>query len=262
MHILLTNDDGILAPGLAAIYRELIALGNVSVAAPDSAQSASAHAITINAPLTASQVHVQNEFCGWAIGGRPADCVKLAVSELVEPRPDLVISGINDGANVSINVLYSGTVAAAAEGALLGIPAVAVSLEHGGELNFARAARIARALISRFIDDGLEPGTLVNVNIPRLQPGRPKGVRVVPQAVQAMNDHYDRHDGPMGMHQYWLRGSFKEYGDDANTDLRAVVDGYVAVTPLHVDLTNRARLNDLANVQWPDVTAEATLADG
>ncbi len=253
MHILLTNDDGILAPGLAAMYRELTSLGDVSVAAPDSAQSASAHAITINAPLTASRVHLQNEFYGWAIGGRPADCVKLAVSELVDPRPDLVVSGINDGANVSINILYSGTVAAAAEGALLGIPSVAVSLEHGGELNFARAAQIARSLIDKLVEDGLQPGTLVNVNIPRIQPNRPKGVRVVPQAVQTMDDHYAQHEGPMGSRQFWLRGSFKDYGDDANTDLRRLIDGYVVVTPLHVDLTDRARLQDLAAVKWPDV---------
>jgi 5'-nucleotidase len=254
MHILLSNDDGILAPGLAAMYRVLAKIGDVSVAAPDSAQSASAHAITINAPLTASRVHVHNEFYGWAIGGRPADCVKLAVSELVQPRPDLVVSGINDGANVSINVLYSGTVAAAAEGALLGIPAVAVSLEHGDELDFAAAADIARSLIERMIAAGLQPGKLVNINIPSTRSGHPKGIRVVPQAVQTMDDHYAQQEGPMGTQQYWLRGSFKEYGEDANTDLRSLIDGYVVVTPLHVDLTDRSRLADLEALDWPDLT--------
>jgi len=254
MHILLTNDDGILAPGLAAMYRQLVTLGDVSVAAPDTAQSASAHAITVNAPLTASQVHVQNEFHGWSIGGRPADCVKLAVSHLVESKPDLVVAGVNDGANVSINVMYSGTVAAAAEGALLGIPSVAVSLEHGDELDFDGAARIACMLIKHMIDHSLTPGKLINVNIPSLKPGRPKGVRVVPQAVQIMDDHYVERDGPFGSRQFWLQGSFKEFGDDANTDLRSIVDGYVVITPLHVDLTDRTRLGELAGWDWPDVT--------
>jgi 5'-nucleotidase len=254
VNILLTNDDGILAPGLAAMYRELLELGQVSVAAPDSAQSASAHAITINAPLTASWVHVQNEFHGWSIAGRPADCVKLAVSRLIQPQPDLVVSGINDGANVSINVLYSGTVAAAAEGALLGLPAVAVSLEHGGELDFDRAARIARGIIEHLLEGHLPAGKLINVNVPSLTPGRPKGIRIVPQAIQIMDDNYVEQDGPFGAKQFWLRGSFKDLGLDAETDLYALRDGYVTVTPLHVDLTERPRLADLASVDWPDVT--------
>lgn len=254
MHILLTNDDGILAPGLAAMRRELARLGQVSVAAPDSAQSASAHAITINAPLTASWVHVQNEFHGWSIGGRPADCVKLAVSQIVQPRPDLVVSGINDGANVSINVLYSGTVAAAAEAALLGLPAVAVSLEHGDELDFVGAARIARGIIELLLQRHLPAGKLINMNIPSLTEGRPKGIRVVPQAVQIMDDYYVEQAGPFGSRQFWLRGSFKDFGSDANTDLCALRDGFVTVTPLHVDLTERPRLADLAALDWPDVT--------
>ena len=255
MHILLTNDDGILAPGLAAMYREVVKLGDVSVAAPDTAQSASAHAITVNAPLSASRVHVHNEFHGWAVGGRPADCVKLAVSELVRPRPDLVVSGINDGANVSINVLYSGTVAAAAEGALLGIPSVAVSLEHGDELDFSAAARIARRIIEYMVDR-LPSGMLVNLNIPSVKPGRPRGVRVASQAVQTMDDRYVGQDGPYGSKQYWLQGSFKNAGAAGDTDLGCLVDGYVVITPLQFDLTDRRRLGELARWDWPDVTAE------
>jgi 5'-nucleotidase len=253
MHILLTNDDGILAPGLAAMYRELEKLGQVDVAAPDTAQSASAHAITITDPLTVNRVHVHNAFHGWSVGGRPADCVKLAVSELVRPRPDLVVSGINDGANVSINVLYSGTVAAAAEGALLGIPSVAVSLEHGEELDFDGAARMARVIIEHMVATGLGPAQLVNVNIPSLRPGVPKGIRVVPQAVQTMDDHYVSQEGPFGSKQYWLRGSFKNLGADQDTDLRAIVDGYVVITPLHTDLTDRLRLDALKQWDWPEL---------
>ena len=137
------------APGIAAIYRELDRIGDVTVVAPDSHQSAMAHSITIDSPLSVTKMHVNQLFHGYAVGGSPADCVKLAVRSLMDPPPDLVVSGINDGANVSTNVLYSGTVAAAAEGALLGIPAVAVSLEHAPELDFDRAAVIARNCSNR-----------------------------------------------------------------------------------------------------------------
>ncbi|MHC4092187.1 MAG: 5'/3'-nucleotidase SurE, partial [Planctomycetota bacterium] len=249
----LTNDDGILAPGLAAMYRQMKTLGEVSVAAPDTAQSAAAHAITINAPLSAARVHVHQEFHGWSVAGRPADCVKLAVAELVKPPADLVVSGINDGANVSINVLYSGTVAAAAEGALLGIPSIAVSLERGPELDFDWASRIALSLIERALAIPLQPGQLLNINIPDLSRGAPRGVRVVGQSVQRMDETYQRRNGPDGSAQYHLEGSFGDLGDEVDTDLKALAGRYVAVTPLHFDLTAREQLGRLADVDWGTV---------
>jgi len=252
VRILLTNDDGILAPGLAAMHRLLTGLGEVSVAAPDSAQSASAHAITINAPLSAARVHVRQEFHGWAVAGRPADCVKLAVAQLVD-RPDLVVSGINDGANVSINVLYSGTVAAAAEGALLGIPSIAVSLERGPELDFDWAARIARRLIERAVQGPMQAGQLLNVNIPNLAAGPPRGVKVVGQSVQRMDDYYVRRDGPDGAAQFYLEGWFGEPGDPVETDLKALAGRYVAITPLHFDLTAREQLERVASWEWGEI---------
>lgn len=250
MRILLTNDDGILAPGLLAIYRELGRLGEVTVAAPETVQSAAAHGITINAPLTANRVHVHQEFWGWSVAGRPADCVKLAVDKLIEQPPELVVSGINDGANVSINVLYSGTVAAAAEGALLGFPAIAVSLERGAELDFDWAARIAVGLIEAALAKGLEPGHLLNVNIPNLTAGKPRGVKVVPQAVQRMDDHYDARTAPDGSTQYFLQGWFKKPDGKLEADLSALLGGYVVVTPLHFDLTARERLQALSATDW------------
>ncbi len=255
MRILLTNDDGILAPGLAAMHRQLTALGDVDVVAPDSAQSAAAHAITINAPLTAVRLHVHQEFHGWSISGRPADCVKLAVARLLDPKPDLVVSGINDGANVSIKVLYSGTVAAAAEGALLGIPAIAVSLERGPELDFDWAARIARGLIERAVDGLLGPGQLLNVNIPNLASGKPRGVRVVGQSAQKMDEVYQRRDGPDGSAQYYLEGYFGKLDDEVETDLKALKAGYVALTPLHFDLTAREQLGRVAEWDWGTLPA-------
>jgi len=250
MHILLTNDDGILAPGLLAMYRALVDLGEVVVAAPSTAQSATAHGITINEPLTAQRVHVHHEFHGWSIAGRPADCVKLAIDQLVGHRPDLVVSGINDGANAGINVLYSGTVAAAAEGALLGFPAVAVSLERGEELDFDWAARIARTVIEKAVRHPLGAGCLLNVNIPNLVSGRPAGVKVAPQSVQRMDDHYEKREGPDGATQYYLRGWFRKPEAGVEADLNALGTGHVVVTPLHFDLTAREQLATWRAVDW------------
>ncbi len=255
MHILLTNDDGILAPGLAALRKQLVSIGEVTVAAPDTVQSATGHAITIRDPLRVRKVHAHGEFHGWAVAGRPADCVKLAVCELLQDRPDLVVSGLNDGANVSINVLYSGTVAAAAEGAILGIPSVAVSLEWGDEMDFDRAARIASQIIGCYADEleaGAPPCPLLNVNIPDLTEGRPVGIKVAPQAVLRSDDRYDHNDGPDGLRQYWLRGWFSDYGEP-DFDLRCLRDGYVVLTPLHFDMTDHASIPAVSACSWPDV---------
>ncbi len=251
MHILLSNDDGILAPGLAAMHDALVDLGTVTVAAPDSVQSATAHGITVLEAVNVRRIHAHNRFHGYAIGGRPADCVKLAVHELMDQKPDLVVSGINDGANVSINVLYSGTVAAAAEAAILGYPGIAVSLERGSEPNFERAASIARIVIDQLLAIGLPPGQLTNINIPDLTPGRPKGIRVAEQALQPMADLYHKRSVGDGVFQYILDGGFSRIEAGHETDLHALKDGYVVVTPLHVDMTDRTRLTHLEAADWP-----------
>lgn len=246
MRILLSNDDGILAPGLLAMYHALRKLGDVFVVAPESPQSAAAHAITVHGPVAVRKVHVQEAFFGHSVAGRPADCVKLAIKALLDQPPDLVVSGINDGANVSINVLYSGTVAAAAEGALLGYPAVAVSLEWGAERDFNRAARIALPIIRRLVEDGLGPRQLVNINIPDLTPGDPRGVRVVPMATRIMLDEFVRHTAPDGCDYYWLTAeSFEHAEAAAESDLDALQDRYVSVTPLHFDMTQYSLLDKL-----------------
>jgi len=249
MRILLTNDDGVLAPGLMAMYRELEQLGSVHVVAPDSAQSAVAHAITLHAPLMVRRIHVRNEFEAWSVDGRPADCVKLALRELLDEPPDLVVAGINDGANVGINVLYSGTVAAAAEGAFFGIPSVAVSLEHGQELDFREAAAIACRLIRQMVASGLGAGQLINLNIPALGPQRPRGVKIVPQSTQVMEDRYERQSRSGGQECFWLRGDFGDPTSQSDTDLHAIRDGYVAITPLHFDMTHTEQLARMR--AWP-----------
>lgn len=265
--ILLTNDDGILAPGIAAMHRELVSLGDVTVVAPASPQSAAAHAITIPGPIAVRQVRVADQFLGFAVEGRPADCVKLALSTLLDHRPDLVVSGINDGANVSINTLYSGTVAAAAEGALLGIASVAVSLERGDEMDFDRAAGIARCVIERLLNtpaagpaspparetaqaSPASGGWLINLNIPALRPDTPKGIKVVRQSTQLMQDRYVRHVAPDGRLYFWLEGEFEEATHQSATDLEALREGFVTLTPLHFDLTHDDQLRQMQAWPW------------
>jgi 5'-nucleotidase len=250
MRILLTNDDGILAPGLAALREVLLELGEVAVVAPASVQSAAGHGITVGAPLAVRRLHVQGAFSGHAVEGRPADCVKLAVTHLLEAPPDLVVSGMNDGANVATNVLYSGTVAAAAEGALLGFPAIAVSLERGEDPDFNRAARLVLPIIRRLVENGLSAGQLVNINMPDLAPGLPKGIRVVPQASREMEDNFVRFAGPDGRDYYWLtEGRFK-HGDAAESDLDALNEGYIAITPLQFNLTQHDLLARMRTQDW------------
>src|SRR6187402_1288927 len=191
MLILLTNDDGIMAPGLVAMWRELVKLGEVHVVAPETVQSATGHGITLTTPLLTNKVTVENGFTGIAVDGRPADCVKLAVAKLLPRTPDLVISGMNSGANVGINVIYSGTVAAAIEAAFLGLPSIAVSLYLRNEIptNFAKSAKIGGDVVEHIWNVGLRPGQIVSVNIPALQADEhPTGVRVVRQCTRPWPD--------------------------------------------------------------------------
>jgi 5'-nucleotidase len=251
MHILLTNDDGILAPGLSALQTALSKIGRVSVVAPASGQSAVGHAITLHGPIAVTKIRVHDAFEGHSVEGRPADCVKLAIGVLLDSPVDLVVSGINDGANAGINLLYSGTVAAAAEGAFLGIPSIAVSFDTGADVDFHRAADIAFELIAAILDHGLNKGQLINLNIPQLQPDTPRGVRVTHQAGQLMDDRFHRHPGPDGRDYYWLSGDFGPLNDGPESDLHALDQGYVTITPLHFDLTHRGQLDVMRSWSWP-----------
>ncbi len=254
MLILLTNDDGIMAPGILAMYRALQRLGDVVVVAPETPQSATGHGITLTGPLLTSRVRVENGFEGIAVDGRPADCVKLAVDQLMPRRPDLVVSGINHGANVGIHVLYSGTVAAAIEGAFLGLPAVAVSLHLRREVpvDFARAAEIGVRTIEQVLAHGLAAGQVASVNVPALRAGEePAGVRVVRQATAAGPDVYDRRQDPRGRDYYWSAGVFSLAADaDLDCDVGALREKYVTVTPLTFDLTDHRRAREWQEVAW------------
>ncbi|NOX59446.1 MAG: 5'/3'-nucleotidase SurE [Planctomycetes bacterium] len=258
MRILLTNDDGIFAPGIVSLYKELIKFSEVSVVAPDSVQSACGHGITIREPLTVQRTTIEDVFTGWAVRGKPADCVKLALARLLDNPPDLIVSGINDGANVGINVLYSGTVAAAAEGAIQGFPSIAISqlwADHG-DTEFAEAARLSRSIVERFgnaVMAGDQPCNLLNVNFPNVTEERPMGLRFASQATHRADDEYKRATGKDGRPEFSLHGWFKDHGPPEH-DLRALLDGYVVLTPLQIDMTDHAQLKTLANWDWPDVT--------
>ena len=251
MLILLTNDDGILAPGLAALRQAVADMGELVVYAPDSPRSATGRAITLRGPIACERVHVGGKFWGQAVAGSPADCVKIAVQELIDPPPELLLAGINPGANVGINVFYSGTVAAAAEGATFGIPSVAFSLDGRDKADFARAARLCRWVLDGLLAGGLGPGGLVTVNLPELSAERPRGVKVVPQSTAAISDEYTRSEATDGRVLFQLTDYYEHGPQSGETDVTALEAGYIAVTPLHSDLTDHAALSRLRQRRWP-----------
>ena len=253
MNILVSNDDGIFAPGLAALVRAVSDLGHVTVVAPDSPQSAAAHSITLRRALTVRRVEVGGDepFEGMAVDGRPADCVRLAVRYLLPVRPDLVLSGINAGANVGVNVFYSGTVAAAAEGAMCGVPAVAFSLaladfSPDAEGDYPAAARHCRAVLDALRADGFEPGELVNVNIPVLAGDlAPRGVRASEQSDADVVDTYRAVDSPEGIERYRLADEYEFSDPHDESDVALLRDGYITVIPLRTDMTDHDRLGTI-----------------
>ncbi len=253
MLILLTNDDGIFAPGLLAMYRALTELGEVHVVAPETVQSATGHGITLATPILTSQVSVGEDFTGTSVNGRPADCVKLAVAKLLPRMPDLVVSGINSGANVGINVIYSGTVAAAIEAAFLGLPAVAVSLylRNDRPADYARTAGYALSTIRQILAAGLRGGQVASVNLPPLLPEEtPTGVRIVRQCTRAWNDTYDERRDPRGRLYFWNSSIFSLGSTEENTDVAALRERYITVTPLQFDLTHYPMLHEWEAREW------------
>ena len=251
MRILLTNDDGVYAPGLRALRTELMELGEVTVVAPASEQSAVGHSITLLTPLIVQEVRdEQGRFLGWAVEGKPADCVKVALLELLPETPDLVVSGLNAGSNAGINVLYSGTVAAAIEAAFFRCVSVAVSLEYTqpGPLDFARGAAIARRVIEQLVGHQPAPGTLFNINIPSLDRGPIRGVRVVPQHVVPYRESLDRRVDPRGRVYFWTKGDLVCPDTPADSDVGALAEGYVTITPLQFNLTHAALLEQMG--EW------------
>ena len=248
--ILISNDDGIQSPGLRALCEALLPLGEVVVMAPEVERSAVGHAITISDPLRVTEVDLKLDgVTAYACSGTPADCVKLAVLSILPQRPDLVVSGINHGSNTGVNVIYSGTVSAATEGAILGIPSLAVSLDYRGSGNLEPSKIIARRIATGVLETGLPKGTLLNVNIPdlpadQLPPGWQEGhgYDLTVHGKSDWQDHFDRRVDPQDRVYYWLTGQRREIEEESNTDEETLKAGRVSITPLHFDLTDhRAR---------------------
>lgn len=245
LQILLTNDDGIYAPGLAALERALAALGDVCVVAPATEQSGVGHSITFLQPLICQEVYDGQRRRGWAVEGSPADCVKIGVAEFCPRRPDLVVSGINGGLNAGINVLYSGTVAAAIEGAFFEITSVAVSLEYAEHSNFDAAAELALGVIRQILQRKRPVSQLFNLNIPQRALDRPAGLRVVPMGVARYGENFEKRKDPRGRSYYWATNDPPPPHGAHETDLSALAKGFVTLTPLNFDLTHTPLLAEM-----------------
>ncbi len=249
MLILLTNDDGIYAPGLAAMERALEGLGDVYVVAPATEQSGVGHSITYLNPLVVKELFEGRQRRGWAVEGSPADCVKIGIFEFCPRLPDLVVSGINGGLNAGINVLYSGTVAAAIEGAFFGITSVAVSLEFDEHARFDRAAALARSVIEQILEKKSAAPQLYNLNIPTAAlDAHDSRLRVVPMGLQRSGEQYEKRVDPRGRSYFWALSDPVAHASEHETDISALRKGMVTLTPLDFDLTKRTVLAEME--QW------------
>jgi 5'-nucleotidase len=247
VHILLTNDDGIYAPGLVAMEKQLRRLGEVTVVAPATEQSGVGHSVTFLTPLICREEFSEGRHRGWAVEGSPADCVKIGLFELCPQRPDLVVSGINGGLNAGINVLYSGTVAAAIEGAFFGITSIAVSLEFDEQAQYEKAAAIARHVIQQLLTSKGPQPHLFNINIPTRALENSTEVRAVPMGMARYGERFVKRIDPRGRPYYWATNEPPPEPGPYETDLTAVTKGCVTVTPLDFDLTQREVLDEMQN---------------
>lgn len=244
--ILICNDDGVFAPGIKALTEVMLELGDVIVVAPDSPQSGMGHAITISDTIKIANMSKEVDYLKYSCSGTPVDCVKIAVNRLAPLRPDLVVSGINHGANSSINVIYSGTMSAAVEGAVVGIPSIGFSLcDYSYDANFNPAKPFIRQIAENVLKDGLPKGVCLNVNIPKTDDI--KGIRVGRQARAHWDEELDERKDPRGGTYFWLTGVFVNPDKEEDTDEFALSQGFISVVPTQFDLTAYEQLLTLKN---------------
>ena len=246
--ILVTNDDSIHARGIEALHKAMTQIGDASVVAPESEQSGVGHGLTLITPLRARSHKKSDTFQGWAVNGTPADCVKLGVKELLTSQPDLIVSGINRGSNTATNVVYSGTVSAAVEGTILGIPSIAFSMTTFEKVDLGFAMEAATVISRQVLAHGLPAGILLNVNIPPAPRSEIKGYKVTRQGRGRYDDVYEKRVDPMGHPYYWLAGTRVILDEEEDLDEVAVDNNYVSITPIHYDFTNKEMLSSLK--QW------------
>ncbi|MET6991368.1 5'/3'-nucleotidase SurE [Sediminicola arcticus] len=249
--ILVTNDDGITAPGLRALVRYMNEIGDVIVVAPDSPQSGMGHAITLDNTLYSKRVTIDKENGAteeYSCSGTPADCVKLALQELLHRKPDICVSGINHGSNSSINVIYSGTMSAAIEAGIEGIPAIGFSLcDFSWEANFEKTGDAIKKIVREALEKGMPQGVVLNVNIPKLEGKEYKGIKISRQARANWKEKFDKRISPMGKEYYWLTGEFELLDKGEDTDEWALANDYISVVPTQFDLTAHHAIQNLNN---------------
>lgn len=238
MNILISNDDGIYSPGLYELAKAMTRLGKVFVVAPDREQSAIGHAITMHQPLRCKKIKLQDlDIEAWRVSGTPADCIKIGVETLLQEKPQLIVSGINKGENLGTDIIYSGTVSAAIEGSIFNIPSIAVSYEGDNDDEFAAASEAAASVIEQILGFG-EQHLLLNINIPRVKLLEEiKGVKVAKLGVKKYKNNFEERKDPRGKSYYWLAGELIEDEIGEDTDIYAVRNGYISLTPLNIDLT-------------------------
>ncbi len=242
--ILISNDDGVTAPGIRALVNAVKHLGRVVVVAPDSPQSGMGHAITIGQPLRLERVNVFEGIEAWQCSGTPADCIKLARDKVLEHKPAICLSGINHGANHSINVIYSGTMSAAMEAAIEGIPSIGFSLlDFSYHADFTIAAEVAAGLTEKMLQISTPDHMLLNVNIPNVTNEAYKGVKVCRQAYARWEENFDHRQDPRGKDYYWMVGRFLNMDSGADTDVAALAEGYTSVVPVTIDFTEKRVLS-------------------
>ncbi len=255
MHILVTNDDGVQAPGLLALTRELGKLGKVTIVAPDHNWSASGHVKTLDRPLRVREVLLSDGTPAWSCDGAPSDCVALSLMGFVQEKIDVVVSGINPNANIGHDVTYSGTVTAAMEAVITGkVPGIAVSLDapeyHAGPLDYSTAAKVAAIVTAAVMTNELPDGVLLNVNIPYLQLEQIKSFMVTRQGLRVYLDRLERRVDPRGRPYYWIGGEAPTGVLEEGTDFGALKSGHVSITPLHLDLTAYTFLKSIGDWVW------------
>ena len=245
--ILVTNDDSIVAPGIRALIEVMKELGDVVVVAPDSPQSAMGHAITINNTLKLEKVHLDKDLeQEYSCSGTPVDCVKIAVNEILKRKPDLCVSGINHGSNSSINVIYSGTMSAAVEAGIEGIPAIGFSLlDYSWDADFDPIKSHVKQITSEVLKNGLPEGVILNINFPKLSKEDIKGVKICRQAKAMWQEEFDKRTNPQGKEYYWLTGKFVNLDKGTDTDEWALENGYISIVPVQFDLTAHHAMQQL-----------------
>ncbi len=238
MKILISNDDGINSRGIYELTKELSKIGKVTVVAPLTEQSAIGHAITMKTPLRVTKSLHNGDFFGYAVSGTPADCIKMGIKNILKERPDIVVSGINHGSNTAVSILYSGTVSAAREAAIMDIPAIAISITNHNPEHFSPAAKIASRLVKLVLANGIRKGTLLNVNVPDLPSDKLMGVKITKQGKSKWDDSYVERIDTFGEKYYWLTGNLEEVDTNMELDQFAVKKNFISITPVHFDVTD------------------------